>query len=143
MKAFKSTDRIKIQVELIDSKKKKTKAAFLLAPLTKDQKVAVVGSFKMEGGKVIQSGITMTLMAIKFALKGIEGVEGADGAPYKLSFDAEGNLDDNTLDDILNIPVLSAVIINGAMAMTKGVPTELVDDAGVKLPNVEVVLDPK
>ncbi len=144
MKMYKATDRIRVEVEIAGKDEDdRATVAFVLAPLTREQKTEVMGTFKMEGGKVVQSGVEMTMRAIKFALKDIEGVTDTDGKPYKLPLDAAGLVKDQALDDVLNIPVLSAVIVNGAMAMTRGVPTELVGEDGKKLPNVEVILDPK
>lgn len=77
---------------------------FLLAPLSMEHKLKIAGLTKMDKGEEKADSIQMALQTMKYSIKGMKGAFNMDGTPYELSFDESGNLTDESVGDIFNIP---------------------------------------
>lgn len=69
-------------------------------------------------------------LAMKYSLKEITGLEDANGKEYRPAFGPDGNLEDETIDDLFNVE-MSGKLIAVTLGLLNGVPSEY-DIEGVK-----------
>lgn len=116
---------------------------FKIKPLSYMERVEILSTANMQEGSVIQNAATATFLAMKYAIRGFSGAQLSDGSEYKISFDDNGNLSDESIDDLLNIQenqVLGLALNN----FLKGVPSKLINPhTGAELEGVEVIQDNK
>jgi len=80
-----------------------------------------------------------TSLAIKYSLKDIDGIKNADGTKYVLDKDKDGNLESNIIDDLMNAPFSSELVLV-AFNLLNGIPTEFIDpETGEKIKGVDYV----
>ncbi|MDX9731065.1 MAG: hypothetical protein RBT63_04785 [Bdellovibrionales bacterium] len=117
---YRPTDRLKYEIGEL---------TFTIAPLDYVQKNEIVEAIKAaQAARSVKEIHDASLLALKYALKGVNGATYADGEPFDLKFD--GSLvADESVHELLNIdvaPKLLALI----GAFISNVPSELPD--GVK-----------
>ncbi len=91
-----TTDRIPVKIQDVE---------FIVAPLSYDQKKKMSAAFKQESGESVLGMLDLTYSALKFSIKSVRGLEKMDGSEYKLTFDDDGNLSDESVSDLMNIPI--------------------------------------
>lgn len=116
---------------------------FKIKPLSYMERVEILATANMQEGSVIQNAAKATFLAMKYAIRGFSGAKLSDGTDYKISFDDNGNLSEDSIDDLLNIQenqVLGFALNN----FLKGVPAKLINPhTGEELEGVEVIQENK
>ncbi len=154
MRIYKAKDRIKLKIlePVLDKKTGEPKTdkdgnftftdklvcTFTLAPLTYEQKAEVLGFVTGSEGKYITDRLKSIKAAIKYAVKGLEGFEDSDGNDYKLGFDSDGTLNDETIDDLCNLGREGGVLALACVGLAQNVIDKVVDQAGNPVNGVEI-----
>lgn len=133
-KLYRTTDKITIKVDDLTIK---------ISPLSKRQKMALQNDMIKAANGDLDAGMTAVSNAIKFSLKEIKGVviedENGNEVPYELEFDANGELEEHCIDDLLNLPEsqkINAICSN----LIAGVPSgQIMDAEGKPLEGVTIV----
>lgn len=131
---YRKSDRLKVRIG-----KGNESITLFISPLSHHEKMVIQtliqnGTDNKNPSEVSQG----VLQAVRFAVKGVDGVVDASGNPYELTFTDDGQLDESSLDDLLNLPqgALVTYISNGLMG---GVPEKFLDEKGQPLPDVELI----
>lgn len=134
LKVFKRTDKIEIKVG--------ADVSFFVSPMSYLQKGEIAATFFNEGGKMIQDRFKAVFLTLKYSIKDVKGLVSSDGEEYKLSFDNNGNLLDEVVDEILNTPITEevATIANN---LINGIPSEIIGANGEVAESIKVVFDTK
>lgn len=74
---------------------------FYVTPLTQAQKAEIASHARRESGQEDIDLQKMTMTSIRYSLKGMTGVEYHDGSPVELSFDENGVLTEESLNEVL------------------------------------------
>ncbi len=107
-----------------------------VSPLSRIQK-AEVQALISRG--TIEDALAGTSLALKYAVKDVEGLQLEDGSKYELAKDEAGNLDDETLDDLMNAE-FGEKITYVALNLLSNVPSEFTNpNTGEKLKGVKVI----
>ncbi len=114
---YRLKDRVKVKIDDIEIK---------VSPLAYSQKIEIQEKMTLAVKESnMRYAMEGTILAIKYALKGVSGLTNADGTSYELEFD-EGTLSDETIDDLLNLKYsqkLSAV----CASLLSGVGNDVID----------------
>lgn len=103
---YKTTDVIKVKVDNV---------YFDISPL--NYKVKADMQAKVIAGKPMDAAI----IALKNSIKGVEGLKNPDKSDYSATFDEDGTLSEDTINDLLNIP--EATKLNSiAIGLINGMP---------------------
>lgn len=94
IKLYRTTDRIPIKIG---------DAIFKVSPLTMEQKNEMQSFTTKESGVTIQDIFKKTKLLFKYSIKEVSGIEYATGGEYKLSFDDDGTLSDECVEEFLNM----------------------------------------
>lgn len=127
-KVLRMTDRIKLTISGID---------FYIAPLAVFQKHDVQSCTYIKEGKEYYDLLKAQSLYIKYALKKVVGLKYHDESDFELKFDANGDLSDESINEIFNMPIRSQ-LNTAAFQLLNGL-TELQDPlTGEKLKGVEM-----
>ena len=112
MRIYKTTDKVNFKVG---------DAMFTIVPLSRLQKMDILSiSSRKESGLAIDSGMEMTALSMKYSIKDVQGLKDGDGDEYKVLFDDQGYLTEQSVDDLFNIE--EALPLMTAMAsLTSGI----------------------
>lgn len=115
---YKTSDRIKIKVDDI---------VLYVSPLKYHDKNKIQALLVSGDVDSIMQGATQ---ALKCAIKDVKGLKLADDhlADYKLTFDDNGELSDESLDDLMNLQY-NAKFSNICLKLVDGIPDEFIDNA--------------
>jgi len=112
---------------------------FGIKPLSYMERVEILSTLSMDNGKYIENAAKGTFLCMKYAIRKLTGAKLIDGSDYKLEFDADGNLSDESIDDVLNFQeneILGLALGN----FLKCVPSKLINpNDGEPLEGVEIV----
>lgn len=112
---------------------------FGIEPLSYMDRVSIMACLSNEAGAVIENAAKATFLTMKKAVRELSGATLLDGSAYELSFEENGDLSDESIDDLLNMETNSYL----GMALSnflKGVPTELVNpNTGKPVEGVEII----
>ncbi len=131
-KIYKLSDRIKIKIDDILIK---------VAPLSVDQKnevhLLMVKGAVTKDYKLLNSGIRLSL---KYALKDLQGIKLAsdENETYVLSFDENGNVTDECIDEIFNLE-MNEKIVMVCQALAGKIPEKFTDEKGQPIEGVELI----
>lgn len=127
---YRLTDRIKVKIEDV---------TVTVRPLTKDEKAEIQQSVirgRAKGDfKEATQGI---VLALKYAVKGIEGIVDSDDKPYQLQYDENKNLTDDCVSDLLNMQHTNKLTMV-CIALANKIPDEFTDESGQKIEGVEIL----
>lgn len=131
--------------ELAAAEVPEKRIAFILTPLTAQQKSEVMSNVRVTAGQILEDSMAMSTKAIKYSLKGVEGLENEDGSPYQLVMGKDGLASDTSLDELLNLDEPSQVLMTAALQLAgTGMPDKLRGQrTGQVLEHVVVVKNPK
>lgn len=121
MKIYKLTDRIKVQISDV---------TFWLSPLSADQKAELMSQTKIVKGEEKTDGWKVTLLTLKYSIKAIEGLVDVDDEPYQLSFDPDGTLSLDCVNELMQIECSTDLMLAATSLMNKIKDPEL---PGVKV----------
>jgi hypothetical protein len=121
-KILRKTDRVKVKIGEV---------AFYLAPYTQEQKQEINSLTKVESGTEVIDAIGRIKLALKYCVKGVEGIETVDGEEYQLSFDDNGDLTDETIDEIYTIEINNE-LVSAAIQLSHSIPEEIIDPLTAK-----------
>jgi hypothetical protein len=124
-----TSDRIKVKIGELE---------FLLSPLSIEHKLKIAGLTKMDKGEERADSISMALMTIKHAVKGMTGASNMDGSAYELQFDESGSLTDECVGDLFNIPG-NDKLASACVAIGNGQVNTEIDGVEIVLPKKEDV----
>lgn len=123
-KIYRLSDRIKLKIDDL---------IVIISPLSIHQKASVEEVASSAGL------IKGTIEAIRYSVKDISGLKDSEGNDYELQYDENGNLSDESLNDLFNIEQsfkLSAVALN----LVNSVPEVFSDpNTGKPLQGVEFI----
>ncbi len=126
---YKRSDRITVKIDTITVK---------LAPLSVDQKTEIQQAMLIGRAKSDMKEATKGIvLALKYAIKGVDGLEDSDGNPYKLKFE-DDILSQESIDDLLNLEIAGKLSMVCA-GMMNGIPKSFTDTEGDALVGVQVV----
>ena len=112
---------------------------FKIKPLAYMERVEIMACSSKQEGSVIENAAKATYLAIKYAVKDFQGAKLIDGSDYKLEFDNEGYVSEESINDILNIENNNklGLALNNFL---KGVPTKLINPfTNEELEGVEII----
>ncbi len=126
---YRREDRIPVRIGDITVK---------LSPLSIQQKTEIMQS-AINGRKNADYGEAnkSVVLALKYAIKGIEGVEDSEGKPYVLQFEGE-SLTDACVGDLLNLG-MTGKLTQVCISLANGIKDEFTDERGEKLEGVDIV----
>lgn len=126
---YKMSDRVKVKVDTIE---------LTIGPLDFKVKSDIQSLFMT--GKYLEGSV----LAIKNGVKEINGLKLSDGSDYKLEFDSDGKISEDSINDIFNIEEAAKINLI-AVSLINGIPSgEFVDpDTGKKIEGVTFVDRPK
>lgn len=101
MIVYKMSDRIPIEIGEIK---------LWVSPLSYGQKMELASCSTMVSGEQKIDGQKFATLLIKFSIKEVEGITNFDGTPYELSFDKDGTLSQDCLDELLQIEQSAAIL---------------------------------
>ncbi len=132
-KIYRLTDRIDVKVHDL---------TFKLSPLSMSQKQEL-HSHVSKGNSAGDMGeiLTATRKAIKYCVKGISGLEDCDGNDYELSFDGDGSLSDECVEDLLNMEYQEEIALM-CMTIANKVPEEFLHADGTPMKGISRVKKP-
>lgn len=127
-KIYKTTDRIAIKIDDVTIK---------VAPLSLSQK-ADVTALMMQGQKDADylKLNQAVLKAVSYSLKSVEGLKDSNDEDYKIKFDEQGFVSEDSLNDLSNCAVAEK-ILKVSSQLINGVPSDF------KIEGVEVKSDEK
>ena len=111
---------------------------FGVKPLSYMERVEIMSAMANQSGQVIENAAKATFLTMKNAIREFSGAKMVDGSDYNITFDDNGNISDESIDDLLNIEA------NGKLGLAlhnflKGVPSKLIDpNTGEELEGVEI-----
>jgi hypothetical protein len=131
MLIYKKSDKVSISIEGID---------FKISPLTFHQK----NELQQHMIKAVQGDMEEAMLSVRkslrFCVKDIKGVfymdEAGDKREYQLEFE-EGQLTDDCLDELLNLPI-SSKLNSVCAAMLQGVPDKILDREGNEIEGIKI-----
>jgi hypothetical protein len=94
IKIYRTTDLIPIKIG---------SAIFKVSPLDFGQKMELQETYSKEKGTVVQYALDKLKLLFKYSIKDVQGVKLASGGDYKVSFDENGHLDEQCIEDMCNI----------------------------------------
>ncbi len=127
---YRLTDRIKVKIDDI---------TVTIRPLSKDEKAEIQQS--VIKGRAKGDFVEATrgiVLALKYAVKGIDGLIDSDDKPYQLQFDEHKNLTDDCVSELLNMEVTGKLTMV-CISLANKIPDEFVDENGIKLEGVDVI----
>lgn len=95
MIVYRTTDRVPVKVAGL---------TFWVSPLSFEQKAKIFDLISRDGGVEVVKGLASVQMLLKFSVKEVEGLQNPDGTEFKVDLDSDGNLDDDCVDILLNLP---------------------------------------
>lgn len=122
------SDRIKVKIGELE---------FLLAPLSMEHKLKIAGLTKMHKGEEKSDPVSMALMTMKHSIKGMSGASNLDGSEYKLQFEESGELTDESVGDLFNIP-MNDKLASACIAIGNGQLDSKLDGVEIILPSGDV-----
>ena len=136
-KLYRTIDRIKVKVDSLE---------VTIAPLNKAQKIALQGNMLKASHGNMAAAMEAVSDALKYSIKDIKGIsyedENGNEQEYKLKLDANGELEDECIDDILNLDEsqkLNAI----CSSLIGGFNGKFVDPQGNELDGVSIVSSKK
>lgn len=123
---YKRTDKIPVKIGPVK---------FLISPMSWAQKTEILSLTKMVSGQEIPDNFKMAYLSLKYSIKNIEGAVFSDGSEYKLSFDESGNLTDDSLGELLELPC-KAELLQVVTAFLNGIHDPKIKGVEVKLSEV-------
>jgi hypothetical protein len=116
-------------------------ASFKLAPLSQENKVALMSYVSMDGGTRVENLAKMAFMSVKYCLKDVSGLEFEDGSEYKLEFDNDGLVSDKSISELMNTEI-SQELLSTCQAFMQGIPKEIINpNTKTKFDNIEILQD--
>lgn len=113
---------------------------FKIKPLSYMERVDIMSTLSNEGGKVIENAAKATFLTMKYGIKKVSGAKLADGTDYEIGLDADGNISEESIDDLLNLKI-SANLGLCLHNFLNGVPEEIIDpNTGEVIKGVKLVL---
>lgn len=132
-KIYRLSDRIDVKVHDL---------TFKLSPISLSQKQELHthvanGNSTSDMGEILAA----TRKSIKYCVKGIIGLEDCEGNEYELSFDKDGSLSDDCVEDLLNMEYQEQIALM-CMTMANKVPEEFLNVDGTPMEGVSRVNKP-
>jgi len=125
-KIYRLSDRIKLNVDDLE---------VTIGPLSIHQKACV------EEVAASSSLIKASIEAMKYAIKDIKGLSDKDGNEYELQRDENGDLSEETLNDLFNLEN-SYKLVAISLNLVNSIPDEFIDvNTGQPLEGVEFVIE--
>ena len=132
-KIFRKSDRIKVKIGTGEEG-----LTLSLAPLSQHLKVEIQALFirasAAKNPKLNNEGL---MLALKNSIKAMEGVTDQNDEPYQLEF-VDGVLSDECLDDLMNMSMADKLMFV-AGNMVNGVPSQIIDENGKPVVDVEIL----
>lgn len=125
---YRLSDRIKVKIDDI---------TVTVSPLSNHQKAEIQTHLLGLHRGDIHAATKGMLLSMKYAVKDIKGLEDSDGE-YKCQFDNDGNLSDETLEDLYNLEN-SVKLLQVCQELVSGVPKSFKDKDGNPIDGVEVI----
>jgi len=126
---YKTTDKVWIEIGDVQ---------FAFSPLSLQDKQKVFAEGKALQGEVEQMQFAKRLLAL--TLKDCKNIQLPDGSEYRFNFNANGELADENINDLLNTD-LAGLLIETTSSLLQGVPSgEAVINPGSGLPIAGVKL---
>lgn len=91
---YRVTDRVPVKIGDVE---------FFLAPLSLKQKQEIISHFRVKAGEETFDREKYAFAAVKKSVKEVHGLNLLDGTAYQLSFDSNGELTDECVEDLLSI----------------------------------------
>lgn len=101
MIVYKMSDRIPIEIGEVK---------FWVSPLSYGQKMELASCSSTVSGEQKIDGQKFATLLMKFSIKEVEGITNFDGTPYVISFDKDGTLSQDSLDELLQIEQSASVL---------------------------------
>lgn len=125
MIVYRPSDRIPVKI---------SELTFWLAPLTFQQKVHMEDLAMQVQGKKIVDLAQLSFLSVKYCLKILDGdIKYSDGSQFKLEFDKDGILTDDSTNDVLNLGRISLTLIKSCTAMLQDIATAKIEGAEIDI----------
>jgi len=118
---------------------------YTLAPLSWAHKQEILSLSRIVSGQVVEDNAKRTFLAMKYSLKGVEGFEYWDDkteamVPFAPKFDQAGNIEDASIDTILNSQMTGA-LVQFAQGLVGGIPRFVINpETGLQMAGVTITL---
>ena len=129
---YRKEDKVSVKIDDIEIK---------ISPLTHSQKSELQSHMMKAVNGDMDEAMVSVQKSLKFAIKDIKGVfymDGSDKREYSLSFNDDGFLSDECIDELLNLPI-SNKISSVCSALLQGVPDKILDKDGKEIEGIKVL----
>ena len=112
---------------------------FSLKPFSYQERLEIASTITNQEGTFVENAAKATYISMKYAIKALKGAKLEDGSDYKLQFDENSHLSEDSISDILNLEINDkiSIVLNN---FGKGVPTKIVSPAnGEEVEGVKIV----
>ena len=106
----------------------------ILKPFSMSNKMEISSKVKIVGGEEVPDNTQQALLSLKYSIVDVKGLKDYSDNEYKLTFDENGFIDDQTVDDLLTVFSEKNLLANIYYASNK-----MLD----KIEGVEVTVAPK
>lgn len=131
---YRTSDRINYKIDDIE---------ITIRPLSYGEKMSLNQDMVKAAQGDLTKAMDTVVSSVKLALKDVRGLKNIDGSDYTLQFDESGNVSQESIDDLLNLPhsnKLTAV----CSALLNSVPTQILDpNTGLPIEGIEMVVQKK
>ena len=126
---YRATDRIKIQIG---------EATLIVKPLSYKDKNDWLTCITSSSGTQLENALKGLAILMRATIKEIDGVIFTDGEKFSLEFDENGKLTEDSVDTLLNMEIFGD-IRDLMIALTRGVPKDMRDNAGNILEHIKII----
>jgi len=126
---YRATDRIKIIIGEV---------TLIVKPLSYKDNNDWLGCITSQGGTQLENALKGLSILMRATIKEIDGVVFTDGEKFSLVFDENGQLSEDSVDTLLNMEIFGD-IRDLMIALTRGIPKDMRDNAGNILEHIKII----
>lgn len=115
---------------------------FYISPLSLAGRMQLGEFIMRRAGSERKADLAYAMRALQLCLKKIDGVDGADGKPYQLSFDSEGFITDECLEEVQQV-MASIQVASAVACMLSSMTDPGVEGVRVDFDKMYLEEDPK
>ena len=123
--AYRQSDRILLTIHDV---------TFKIKPLSYTEKTALSKSIINVEGTQSEDVMDSLAQIIRYCVKDVTGINYLDGTPIKLKFEDNGHLKDESIDELMSLPVTSDLTAS-LFQFLQGIPDKIVNSQTGKVMN--------
>jgi len=126
---YRNTDRVRLQIHDV---------IFTIKPFTYKEKADITSSIRVESGEQIDDGLSAIQKLLKYSVKDVTGINYPDGTTFKLKFDKDNVLEEESIDELLNLEI-NQDLTSALYVFVRSIPSKLTNTDGEDLPHTKIL----